>query len=120
MDYSLVLSDDLYREFHAFKHGKKHDAQMVEKLLHLYKPPLLTNVEQLHRVGIEDVSLTAGLVSAGFVGQSLTDLCNETFFKLILNNERTDYPFIDVNGDLLRNNYTLTCKPREKRTKIHS
>ena len=79
MVYSLVLSDVLYKEFYAFKHGQSHDTFVLEKLLHLYKPPLLTNVEQLRRVGIEDVSLLAGLASAGFVDQSLSDLCSKTF-----------------------------------------
>jgi hypothetical protein len=85
MDYSLVLSDALYREFHAFKHGQSHDSLMVEKLLNLYKPPLLTNIKQLRRIGIEDISLIAALASAGFVDQSLLDLCSKTFYKLILN-----------------------------------
>ncbi len=119
MVYSLVLSDALYQEFHAFKHGQSHDAFVVEKLLHLYKPPILTNVEQLRRVGVEDVSLTAALASAGFVDQSLSDLCSKTFYKLILDNECSDYPFVDINGDSIRNNYTLTHKPGEKRTKSH-
>lgn len=120
MVYSLVLSDDLYREFHAFKHGEKHDAVVVEKLLQLYKPPILTNVNQLSRAGVEDVSLKSMLASAGFVDQSLTDLCRKTFYKLILNNDRSDYPFVDVNGDEIRNNYTMTRKPGENRTKAHS
>jgi len=120
MDYSLVLSDFLYREFHAFKHGRPHDAHMIEKLLHLYKPPLLTNVEQLLRIGIKDTALMAGLASAGFVGQTLQALCDKTFYKLILNNNRPDYPYVDINGDSIRNNYTVTYKPGEKRTKIHS
>ncbi len=79
----------------------------------------MTNVEQLCRVGIEDVSLRAGLASAGFVCESLSDLCSKTFYKLILNNDRSDYPFVDINGDSIRNNYTLTLSPGEKRTKIH-
>lgn len=120
MVYSLVLSDELYKEFYAFKHGQSHDTLVLEKLLHLYKPPLLTNVEQLRRVGIEDVSLLAGLASAGFVDQSLSDLCSKTFYKLILDNEHSDYPFVDINGDSIRNNYIVTHKPGEKRTKIHS
>ena len=120
MIYSLVLSDALYQEFHAFKHGQSHDALVVEKLLHLYKPPLLTNVKQLRRVGIEDISLMAALVSAGFVDQSLPDLCCKTFYKLILDNKLSDYPFVDINGDSIRSNYTVTHKPGEKRTKTHS
>jgi hypothetical protein len=97
MGYSLVLSDTLFQEFHAFKHGLSHDAHLIEKLLHLYKPPLLTNVEQLRRTGVEDTSLMAGLASAGFVDQSLPDLCKCTFYKFILDNGRSDYPFVDVS-----------------------
>jgi len=120
MDYSLVLSDALYREFHAFKHGQSHDSLMVEKLLNLYKPPLLTNIKQLRRIGVEDISRIAALASAGFVDQSLLDLCSKTFYKLILNNKLSDYPFVNINGDSIRNNYTVTHEPGEKRTKIHS
>lgn len=61
----------------------------------------------------------AGLASAGFVDQSLPDLCKCTFYKFILDNGHSDYPFVDVNGDRIRSNYTLTHKPGEKRTKIH-
>ena len=38
MAYALVLSDTLYREFHAFKHGLSLDSSLMEKLFHLYKP----------------------------------------------------------------------------------
>jgi hypothetical protein len=73
----------------------------------------------LNRVGVVDVSLKAMLVSSGFIDQSLTDLCSRTFYKLILNKECSDYPFVNVNGDEIRNNYTITRKPGESRTKAH-
>jgi len=119
MAYSLVLSDDLYREFHAFKHGRAHDSVLVERMLQLYKAPVLTNASQLNRVGVVDVSLKAMLVSSGFIDQSLTDLCRRTFYKLILNAESSQYPFVNVHTDEIRNNYTITRKPGESRTKAH-
>jgi hypothetical protein len=120
MDYSLVLSDSLYSEFYAFKHGRPHDAELVEKMLHLYKPPLLTNVSQLKRLGIDDAPLMTGLASAGFVNQDLDELSRLTFYKLILSHDCCDFPYVDVHGDLIRSNYTLTCEPGEKRTKIYA
>lgn len=120
MNYSLVLSDSLYKEFHAFKHGRPHDAMLVEKMLHLYKPPLLTNFSQLKRLGIDDKPLINGLVSAGFINQDLDELSKHTLYKLILSHDCCDFPYVDINGDPIRSNYTLTCELGEKRSKIHA
>ena len=73
MHYSIALEDDLYLAFHAFKHGKADDTHLVERLLTLYKPPHITNVKQLERLGIENDPLRMQLSQAGLVNQAIDD-----------------------------------------------
>ena len=117
MDYSVALEDNLYAAFHAFKHREPHDTQMVEKLLHLYKPPHITNVSQLARLCIEDAPLEMQLVQSGFLNQTPEELASKTIYKVLLSDCGNEFPRVNINGDQLQNNYTLTCKPGESRKK---
>lgn len=117
MHYSIALEDDLYAAFHAFKHGKSHDTHLVERLLTLYKPPHITNVSQLTRVGIEDSSLRMQLSQAGLVNQTIEELAAKTAYKIILSGSGGEFPRVNVNGDALQNNYTITCGPGKSREK---
>jgi hypothetical protein len=72
-----VLEDGLYGEFHAFKHGEPHDSRLLEKLLHLYKPPHITNVDQLNRLQIDDAPLKSQLARSGLISQSIEELAQK-------------------------------------------
>ena len=117
MRYSVCLEDDLSGLLHAFKHGRQHDARMAEKLLHLYKPPHITNVSQLERLGIEEAPLKSQLAHAGLISQTIEDLARKTLYKIILSTHKGHFPYVDIQGDPLQNHYAITCKPGESRTK---
>jgi len=116
-DYSLVLSDDLLQLFLNFKQGKLDDPKLVEKFLSYYHGPYLTCVNQLKRIGIEDTALFQPLANSGYITQSLEELAEKTCYKLILNTDKYDYPYVNINNDKVEKNFTLTFKIGEDRDK---
>ena len=115
---SLVLSDELLSQFYAFKENGKYDQRLVEKLLHYYKPVYLTNIAQLDRIGHQpDTTLRVNLIKSKLVKQSLEELVRETRFKVILCTDRDDFPFINIHGDKVENNYSGTFLRSESRAK---
>ena len=84
-NYSFVLSDELQKEYCKFKEGEVCDKNLIENLLHYYKPSILTNTNQLKRIG-KDISkqLETTLRKSGFTTQSLEDLAQNTTYKIIL------------------------------------
>jgi len=117
MEYCIALSDSLCKELHAFKHGQACDERVVEKMLHLYKPPHITNVEQLKRIGVHNMPLVASLAGAGLIGQTVEELAEKTRYRIILDKNRQDFPYVSINKDPLQNNYVLTCLPGQNREK---
>ncbi|TXK94122.1 hypothetical protein BMR09_09515, partial [Methylococcaceae bacterium CS3] len=116
-DYSLVLSDDLLQLFSNFKHGEVDNPNLVENFLSYYHSPHLTCVNQLKRIGIEDTGLLQLLAAQGYTSQSLEDLVTKTRYKLILNTDKDDYPYVDINQDKVEKNFTLTFGIGENRDK---
>ncbi len=117
----LVLENDLLLEFEKFKRGKKIDTAKIQALLHYYKPPHALNKEQQdflaqNKVKIEQDELNA-IVSSGCFDLPLEDLAKQTTFKIILSENKTDFPYVCVFNDRLENNFTATFKSREERTK---
>lgn len=119
MSFYIALEDDLLQELHAFKRSKDHDVRKVEKLLHLYKPPHITNVQQMKRIGIEDPPLLTQLISAGLVDQSVESLAEQTLYRLILSSTSDSYPRVNIFDGSIGNNYTVTFAPGEPRTTGH-
>lgn len=117
MTYSVAMNDNLYLAFHAFKHGQKHYKRLIEKLLHLYKPPHITNAAQLDRLGIEDNPLKMQLLQNNLSNQSLTELGLKTEYKVLLADTDGDFPQVNVYGNQLANNYTITCKSGQSRSR---
>ncbi|CAK0766440.1 conserved hypothetical protein [Gammaproteobacteria bacterium] len=116
----VALDDRLLSEFYAFKHGQLHDVATLEKLLHLYKPPHITNVDQLKRIGIEDRGLRQSLAASNLINQSVEELASLTTYKLLLSTTSTTFPHVNIYNDSLGNHYTITCKPGDPRTKAHN
>lgn len=117
-NYSFVLSDELQKEFCNFKEGKAYDRNLIENLLHYYKPSILTNTSQLKRIG-KDISkqLETTLRKSGFTTQSLEDLAQNTTYKIILCKDKDHYPYVNINGDKIENNLTACFFKRENRQK---
>lgn len=119
MQYNIVLSDELLKEFYKFKRSSDFDKKIIEKLFHYYPAKELTNVAQLKRIGMDDTRLLSNLSKAGskYRNATLEELCEETIYKFILNTERDDYPYININSDRIERNFTATYGKKENRDK---
>lgn len=118
--YSVALEDSLYQAFHAFKHGLACDLQKIERLLHLYKPPLITNTHQLKRTRVENQALAMQLTASGLINQSVEELAARTQFKILLSETSSTFPHVNITSDPLGNHYTITCLPGQSRQKLHA
>lgn len=115
------MSDELLSQFYAFKGNGHYDQQLVERLLHYYKPVYLTNIAQLERIGhLMDNTLKINLLKSKLVHQTLEELALKTRFKIILCTDRDDFPFVNIHGDKLENNYSGTFLRSESRNKAIS
>lgn len=110
MEFAIVLSDDLLKEYYKFKHNGSYDNESIQNLFNYYKSPHITNISQLKRIDIEDSALFSQLLQSNLTQQTLVDLCDKTTFKVILNQEKSNYPYVSILGDTLENNYTSTYK----------
>jgi len=114
----LVLSDNTLKEFYNFKHNKKCNNTIVQNLLHYYKTHL-TNVAQLKRIGIYDTILMQQLLQNGYTTQTLEILAKQTLFQVILDIDRSDYPYLCISKDKIENNFTSSYDKDEIRVKAH-
>jgi len=118
--YSLVLSDELLSIYFNFKQGIVNDNRLLEKFLGYYHPPHLTNVDQLKRIGIADTSILQQLAAQGYISQNLEELVKLTSYKLLLNTENSENPYVNINHDSVEKNFSLTFRVGENRDKaIH-
>ena len=117
MNYTIALSDELLLDFYNFKHNKKYKNSNIQALFNYYKTPHITNIAQLKRIGITDSILLAQLVKKNLTHQTLLELCDKSIFKIILDSSKSDYPYVNIYGDTLENNYSATFYRGELRTK---
>jgi len=117
MQYKIVLSDDLYEELYKFKRNANFNKKIIEKLFNYYTGSELTNTAQLQRIKINDTRLISNLAKAEYKNQTLEELCEQTKYKLILNTERNDYPYINIYTDKIERNFTATYNKNESRDK---
>lgn len=120
MRYKVALEDELLQQWHAFKHQQAHDAQLIERLLQLYKPPHISCVAQLQRLQIQDDALMTTLAANQLIHQTLEQLADLTDFKLVLSAQETRFPYVCIQGDSIGSHYTLTCPPNTARDKAHA
>jgi len=117
MEYTIVLSDELLKAYYDFKNSKQVDQNLITNLFKYYSIHL-TNTAQLNRIGINvDDSFRKNLLRKGYTNQTLEELCEKTKYKLILNTERNDYPYININADKIERNFTATYNKNESREK---
>lgn len=117
-NYQIVLSDKLLGEFESFRKNRPvNDTSLFMQLLNMYKAPHITNIAQLKRIGVEDAPLFMQLVQNGFKDQSLEELAGETVYKIILSEEKDDYPYVSVSESRFKNRYTITHSPGDSRKK---
>lgn len=96
--YGMVLDHSLFVEYWKFKRGEGFNRALVNKILSYYHNEFLTNVGQFEHNGVElDNRLKSDLVKNGWKRQSLSELAALTTYKLILTEERTDYPYVNID-----------------------
>lgn len=108
--YSFVLSDDLYYEYHKYKHasdfGGDFDKGLINKLLPFRLSEFRTNKAQLLRAGIEFSSLSVSLQKAlgsNLSNLSIEELAKKTDYKLIITREngKTSFPYINIGKNYM-------------------
>lgn len=117
----LVLSDklfSLYKRFYSIDKPTIKQIRMYEKLLNKVSFPIKTNAEQVinckasHNLPehIYD-DLIAPLLSVGNY-ESLENLSQSTFYKLILTTNDADrcFPYFNINKNEIDKIYSLTCE----------
>jgi hypothetical protein len=106
----IVIEDNLLKEYYKFKNGQSDTPQLLERLL-IYFKPYLTNVAQLKRIGQgHNNSLLATLSASGYISQDLSELTKFTSLKFILSENNSDYPYININNDIFKTDFTATVK----------
>jgi hypothetical protein len=116
MEYTIVLSDELLKAYYNFKSSKAVDQNIITNLFKYYISGHLTNSKQLERIEVDE-SLQQQLAQNGYINQTLEELCEKTIYKFILNTERNDYPYININADKIERNFTATYGKNESREK---
>jgi hypothetical protein len=118
MKDALVLSDELLKCYYDFQNGRVNDRKLLEKFLSYYHAPHKTTVEQLERIGYDDPLLKRRLILSGDLSVPLEELAQKTFYKVILNTEKSEYPYVNINDDSVEKNFSLTFRIGENRDKL--
>lgn len=118
MEFTMVVEDDLAEELCKFKNQKDYDDKIVERILHYYKSPILLS-EAYMKEYYDEAILTPILSSANNIdfNKSLEQLANETIYKVILSQKKSNFPYINIYGDEIENNLTATFLKQDKKTK---
>jgi hypothetical protein len=145
-EYSLVLSDELLKLYTDFTKGERVDKVLLAKFLRYYHGPHITSTKQYFSVIEQDPQLLRqlsgqdGVVTdeelafddASLLGQLSgqddldkeddvdEELYKKTKYKIILNTKKSEYPYVNINGDSVEKNFSLTFKKNENRDKLKS
>ena len=94
----MVLDHRLFVEYDKFKKGESYNKPLVNKILSYYHNDFLTNVGQYDHNGIQITrSYRSALATSGLKNQSLVELAALTTYKIILTDEQTNYPFVNID-----------------------
>jgi hypothetical protein len=118
--YSLALSDELLKVYFDFKAGSVSDTRLLEKFLSYYHAPFITSVNQLEAINHQNSSLMQQLAAQGYISDTVGQLAQKTIYKIILNTERSDYPYVNILNDKIEKNFSLSFKCLENRNKAHA
>jgi hypothetical protein len=118
----LVLEDSLLIEYLMFSNNKNYNSYKVKKLFKYCKPHI-SNISQLDRVkdnlpNIPLKRLKSQLANKRLVNCNLLDLVQKTKIKIILSENKNNFPYVIINNDEFENNYTATYNRGENRKKV--
>lgn len=118
-NYSFALSDKLLEQYLLFKQYKKCDKFLVKKLLRFHTgEEFIYNQNQLDKIGIEvskDVEIA--LKRSRVNGKTENELARLTRYKLILTDDKSDFPYVNIDSDHITTNVVgcfYQATPRDK------
>jgi len=120
VDFTMILEDDLAKELCNFKNNKPCDNEIVKRILHYYKPPILLSGKYMELYYQNyDAEILSQLFGKGDYSpnSSLEELSNKTLYKVILSQNKNNFPYVNIFNDRMENNLTATFNKNEERTK---
>jgi len=117
----IALSDKLLNEFFNFKKGTGFDKEIIPYLFKYLQPFSITR-EQLESLNL-DVAIKSKIMSGGDIispssATNQNNLINSTLYKIMLTDDKNDYPYVNILSDEIEINYTATYKSGENRDKV--
>lgn len=125
----IVLSNKLLREYLLFRFKKEgYDYDLVKKIINYLKGDFFTNSKQLKELSNENEDIKKIILSPQLRGEinsrrnaklSLEELCNKSIYKIILTDKEDskDYPYVNINSDIIENNLCGLLHQNESRDK---
>jgi len=127
----IVISDELFKEYHKFIGGsfkdelpneeQKCNTEVVTSMLRYFKNNWFTNYSQYVRTGaVMSVKLKNQLFHSKLKNKTLQELAATSDYKIILNDQgKTDFPYVDifVDDESIVNSLTATFKNGNDRSK---
>ena len=96
--YGMVLDHSLFVEYQEFMQGKRPKSPLVNKILSYYHNDFLSNVGQYDHNNIKiSRSFRASLAKNGLTTQRLEELAKLTTYKIILTEDKTNFPFVNID-----------------------
>lgn len=96
-NFGMVLDHNLFVEYNKFIQGEGYNRPLVSKMLSFFHGGFLTNVRQYTENGLQlKTNLKSELVRNGLNNQSLEELAALTTYKIILTDERKQFPYVNI------------------------
>lgn len=96
--YGMALDHSLFVEYWKFKRGEGYNHPLVNKILSYYHNEFITNVGQFEHNNVQiDKRLQNVLEKNGLKRQNLLELSAMTTYKIILTEDRTNFPFVNID-----------------------
>ena len=114
--YGMVLDHSLFVEYCKYQRNEAHNRALVNKIMTFYHNGFLTNVGQYAHNGIQIGRNTkSSLVNNGLTTQSLEELAPLTTYKIILTENQTKFPYVNINERRFNPAITTFYKGDEER-----
>lgn len=99
----VVLCDDLFKQYHAFRRGEvgSYQENTIKKLLKFYRSGFVSNIAQYERCGVPlDNQMKQLLYRNNMRLQSIVELANtHTFYKIVLSEKSSGFPYVNILSD---------------------
>ncbi len=109
----MLCESAILEEFYKFKTGESVDAELIERILYFYKTPFIHTERQKWLMKKYDKRKFENFESKGGF-KKLKELFYTSKFRVILSKKHSNFPFINIYGDRLENNFTASFKGKRK------